>query len=74
MTSIKTIRTIDAVILGEYILETSGAMSHLKLQKLLYYMQALHLAYFDQPLVNDDFQAWLHGPVSRILYDHVKGL
>jgi uncharacterized phage-associated protein len=26
-------------------------MSHLKLQKLLYYVQALHLAYFESPII-----------------------
>ena len=48
-------------------------MSHLKLQKILYYVQALHLAYFDTPIIEDDFQAWLHGPVSRKVYDQIKG-
>ena len=58
---IKRPEKIDSVILAEYILFKCGKMSHLKLQKLLYYVQAFHLAYFDSPLVDDEFEAWLHG-------------
>lgn len=48
------------------------SISHLKLQKLIYFINAWHLAYFDQPLVADDFEAWVHGPVSRKVWDHFK--
>lgn len=41
----------------------------LKLQKLLYYVQAWHLAFFKLPLFRGRFQAWIHGPVSREIYD-----
>ncbi|MFS8119254.1 MAG: Panacea domain-containing protein [Microcoleus sp.] len=34
-----------------------------KLQKLVYYAQAWHLAIYGMPLFNADFQAWVHGPV-----------
>ncbi|MCC3506430.1 MULTISPECIES: Panacea domain-containing protein [unclassified Microcoleus] len=34
-----------------------------KLQKLVYYAQAWHLAIYGTPLFNADFQAWVHGPV-----------
>lgn len=47
-------------------------MSHLKLQKILYFVQAFHLAYFDQELIADDFEAWVHGPVSRVVYNELK--
>ena len=63
---------LDSLLLGEYILFMHGPMSHLKLQKLVYYVQAYHLAYFGQPIIEDDFEAWVHGPVSRKLYDVVK--
>lgn len=74
MTTTKDIRRVDSMLLAEYILERGGKMSHLKLQKILYYIQALHLAYFDQPIIEDEFQAWLHGPVSRRIYDQIKGV
>ena len=47
-------------------------MSHLKLQKLVYYCEAFHLAYFDRALLNEDFEAWVHGPVCRAIFDQLK--
>jgi uncharacterized phage-associated protein len=38
-------------------------ITHLKLQKLLYYAQAWHLANYDVSLFDEDMQAWAHGPV-----------
>ncbi len=43
--------------------ETGNLISNLKLQKLIYYAQAWHLAYFGVRLIDGDFQAWVHGPV-----------
>jgi uncharacterized phage-associated protein len=68
----KHIGKIDSILLTEYILYKYGAMSHLKLQKLLFYSNALHLAYFETPLIDDQFEAWVHGPVSRKVYNTVK--
>jgi uncharacterized phage-associated protein len=54
------------------ILKTKNAgegLSVLKLQKLLYYSQAWHLAFYDERLFEGKFQAWVHGPVSREIYD-----
>ncbi len=48
-------------------------MSHLKLQKLLFYCDAYHLAYFGEELINDNFEAWMHGPVCRRVFDELKG-
>lgn len=67
------LQKIDSMLLSEYILQRGGAMSHLKLQKLLYYIEAFHLAYFDESIIDDNFEAWMHGPVSRKVYDTVKG-
>ncbi len=44
-------------------------MNMLKLQKLLYYSQAWSLAMSGKPLFQGKFQAWVHGPVSREIYD-----
>lgn len=43
-------------------------ITNLKLQKLVYYAQAWHLAIFDAPLFEEEFQAWVHGPVCPPLY------
>lgn len=62
------LKTVDSIALSNYILKHYGPMSHLKLQKLLFYCDAYHLAYFDTQLVEDKFEAWVHGPVSRKVF------
>lgn len=47
-------------------------MSNMKLQKLLYYQQGFHLAYFGKPLFDEDMEAWMYGPVVPIVYEHYK--
>ena len=44
----------------------------LKLHKVLYYCQAWSLAFGEGRLFDDKFQAWVHGPVSRSIYDRYK--
>lgn len=68
----KNIGKTSAITLGDYILKRSGCMSHLKLQKILYYCEGYHLAYFDKPLITEDFEAWVHGPVCREVYNQLK--
>lgn len=65
-------KTIDTIVLANYILKHYGPMSHLKLQKLVFYCDAYSLAYFGRELVTDQFEAWVHGPVCRRLYDSLK--
>ncbi|MGM0438743.1 MAG: Panacea domain-containing protein [Bacillota bacterium] len=48
------------------------SMTHKKLQKMCYYAQAWHLALFDEPLIDNKFEAWIHGPVSPELYQEYK--
>lgn len=43
-------------------------MTNLKLQKMLYYQQGFHLAYFDRPLFEDEIEAWMYGPVVPAMY------
>ncbi len=42
-----------------------AGFSHMKLQKLLYYMQGYHVAALGQPLFPEAIEAWEHGPVVR---------
>lgn len=72
MKVISNLHKIDSLLLSNYILKHYGAMSHLKLQKLLFYCDAYHLAYFDMELIDDKFEAWVHGPVSRKVFDSLK--
>ena len=68
----KEITTIDSKYLAEYILLKAGSMSQLKLHKILYYIHSYHLAYFDSSLIDDTFQAWVHGPISMKIYNLFK--
>ena len=45
-------------------------MTNMKVQKLLYYTQCLHLALFDEPLITDEIQAWRYGPVCPPAYGY----
>ncbi len=51
---------------------TGSNLSNLKLQKLVFYAQAWYLAIYDQPLFDDDFEAWIHGPVIPVLWKKYK--
>ena len=44
----------------------------MKLQKLLYYSQAWHLAIFGAPLFEEPIEAWVHGPVVVSEYRRFK--
>lgn len=49
--------------------DAGDTITHLKLQKLLYFAQAWYLANTGEELFAEDFQAWAHGPVVRRIYD-----
>ncbi len=49
-------------------------ISNLKLQKLLYYAQAWHLALTGKPLFPQQIEAWVHGPVVPSVYHQYKPL
>jgi uncharacterized phage-associated protein len=49
--------------------ERDGApIDQMKLQKLLFYAHAWHLAINEHPLFEEDFEAWPWGPVVRNVY------
>lgn len=47
-------------------------LTNLKLQKLLYFAQGIHLAEKGKPLFEDEIQAWNLGPVVSTIYDTFK--
>jgi len=51
---------------------SGDVMTHLKLQKLLYFAQGHHLALFDKPLFADRIEAWAHGPVCPAIWQVFK--
>lgn len=56
-----------------YILNKSGSMSSMKLQKLVYYAQAWHLVWDEERLFDEKIQAWANGPVVYELFDKHRG-
>ena len=58
---------------AKYILEREGRLSTMKLQKLCYYAQAWSLVWDDEPLFDEDFEAWMNGPVCPELFRYSQG-
>lgn len=52
--------------------EAGSCITPLKMQKLIYYAQGWHLAFFDTPLFREPLQAWVHGPVSPKIYSYYQ--
>lgn len=47
-------------------------ITHLKLQKLLYFAQGIYLAINSKPLFKENILAWEHGPVVSEVYGEYK--
>lgn len=56
------IRVVSHYVLNRY------EVDHQKLQKLCYYAQSWYLANYGKPLMTNQFEAWVNGPVSPDLY------
>lgn len=52
--------------------EAGESLNQLKMQKLAYYSEAWNWAIDERDLSGTSFQAWIHGPVSRELFDRFK--
>ena len=52
--------------------DSGDVITNLRLQKLLYYAQAWYLVLYDEPLFEEDFEAWIHGPVMPPVYKRFK--
>ena len=57
---------------AKYIIRRTKNIDNLKLQKLLYYCQAVNLVETGKPLFNDKIEAWLYGPVVPSMYREYK--
>jgi uncharacterized phage-associated protein len=58
---------------AKYILEKHGAMSAMKLEKLVYYSQAWSLVWDERPMFDERIEAWIGGPVVPALFALHKG-
>ena len=54
--------------------EEGDVITHLKLQKLLYYAQAYALTLLGQPLFAEPIVRWQHGPVVTAVYHEYKSV
>lgn len=64
---------VNCFDVAAYILHELGRMSTMKLQKLVYYSQAWSLVWDEEPLFEDEIEAWANGPVVRRLFDYHRG-
>lgn len=63
----------EVLDIAAYILDKQGSVSTMKLQKLAYYSQALHLVAYGSPLFSDPIEAWANGPVIPALFQYHRG-
>src|SRR5438105_4743016 len=54
--------------------EQGAVVTVMTLLKVLFFAHAWYLVKFERPLLAQPFEAWKHGPVSRVVYDQYKGL
>lgn len=53
-------------------IDEGNPVTQMKLQKLIYFAQGIHLAMHHTPLVKDVIQAWKFGPVIPEIYQEYK--
>ena len=64
---------IDVAWYLVYYVNSSGRkITNLKLQKILYYIQAQSLKQNKKPLFSNPIEAWRHGPVVREVYSYYR--
>ena len=68
------VNDVAAAIIAEFQRQYPGeSITTLKLQKLVYYSQAWHLVWDEEPLFSERIEAWANGPVVRELYRVHRG-
>lgn len=69
-------RPYSATLIARYIIrreaECSRSVSNLRLQKLLYFVQAYFFLSLDEPCFNNRIEAWDFGPVVPAVYHKYK--
>lgn len=67
-----TANQVADYILGKIDADSGDSITHLKLQKIIYYCQAWHLAIRDESLFAEPVQAWVHGPVVQSVWNRFR--
>lgn len=74
----KVIRQEPATKVAKWFLKNNESLdensgdSNLKLQKLIFYAQGMHLAVFNEPFYGEEIQAWENGPVVKEVYEQYR--
>lgn len=67
---------IESTIFAEILVAEAASrgifVTHMKLQKLVYYCQGYHLASKGTPLITGTIRAWEHGPVCEEIYQQYR--
>lgn len=74
---IKMKKKYDALDISKYLIckfnSKNAQITQLKLQKLLYFIEAYYMAVYDEDgLYKEDFLAWMYGPVIEKVYAKYK--
>ncbi|MCL6429045.1 hypothetical protein LT335_00606 [Spiroplasma sp. JKS002669] len=56
----------------DYIIKRHKVTDSVKIQKILYFLYLEYLKEKNQKLFEDEFEAWIYGPVLRTVYNHLK--
>lgn len=66
----------SADAIANYFLDCATAsqqsLTHMHVQKLVYFSHGWHLALADLPLINENIEAWKYGPVVRSLFGEFR--
>ena len=66
-------KPLPVITAAQYLCKKSKwTLTPLQVQKLLYLANMYHLAYHDEPIVDQKFEAWIYGPVQPSLYQTLK--
>lgn len=76
MNSSKSLISQDPLAVANYVIkkavEKGNPVTNLKLQKILFFLQAAFINEFDTPIMDTKFSRWPFGPVSKDVYYSFK--
>lgn len=52
--------------------ERGNSITQITVLKVIYFAHGWYLTYFGKPLISNDFEAWQHGPVIKVVRDSFK--
>lgn len=62
-------KPLPVITAAEYLCRASmWSLTPLQVQKLLYLANMYHIAYHQEPIVDQKFESWIYGPVQPSLY------